>query len=81
MLTAHWEQGYRTHGLWDSVHPNKRLGGIGLSPSHIKPLIYTAFVEVGPPAEQFTRQVSSLRQAKKLVEAYCRQQGYQILPK
>ncbi len=78
MPEAHWEHGYRMHGLWDSLHPAMRIGGVGLSPAHITPVIYTAFVEIGASPEQFTVQTHSLRHAKTLVETYCRQHGYQI---
>lgn len=30
-LTAHWEHGYRCHGLWQG---NKRLALIGIGPRH-----------------------------------------------
>jgi len=80
MPKAHWEHGYRTHGLWDNLNLNLRIGGVGLSPIHISPLIYTAFVEIGPSAEQFSIHAHSLRHAKTLVETYCRQYGYHIEP-
>lgn len=63
-MIPHWERGYRCHGFWLGT---KRIGFIGLTPEHYKPLI--CFWSLDIPKQNFmTGETNNVRKAKQLVE-------------
>lgn len=64
---AHWEHGYRGHGLWIG---NARLGYVGLRPKGAWDGVYRWHVEVpgSPGSSLVAGEARSLRAAKRLVE-------------
>jgi hypothetical protein len=64
MREPHWEHGYRCYGYWLE---NRRIGFIGLSPEHYKPLIVSWTFDI--PNDSFEYGiVSNVRKAKQIIE-------------
>jgi hypothetical protein len=63
VVRAHWEHGYRCHGLWLDDRP-KRLGCVGLGPRGLWDGLYRWYIDA--TREEGTTR--TLRSAKKAVE-------------
>jgi hypothetical protein len=64
---AHWQRGYRRHGLWDAA-AKVRLGTVGLGPAGWHDGAYR-WSATGPDGRERSGEETSLKAAKRKVEA------------